>query len=147
MNKKWQKEVIEKISQSENKNISSVMANIEDVIILDLNDNAGILKEKIRGSKNTYFPVSDGNKENLIGIINIKDILENALSGLKIDLKEGIHEPVYFSEGQSIQQAFSVFMQSNIRAAFIINKENNITGFLSIQDIVNYLLGNKSCNS
>ena len=129
-------------SEAGNINVELIMTNISEVTILEINDSREKLKDKVVKSKKTFYPVCEGCKENIIGIIHVKDILINVLSGPDIDLKEGLHEPVYFSKNSSIYQVYDIFLQSNLGAAFIIDKENNIAGFITIKDIVKNLLGN-----
>jgi CBS domain containing-hemolysin-like protein len=145
MNKRNMKEISGNLSRSENISISSVMVKISGVTVLNINDSREELKDKVSRSKKTFYPVCEGCKENLIGIIHIKKILISSLSEGKIELKEGLHEPVYFSEDSSISQVYNIFCQSNTGAAFIIDNGNNITGFVTIQDIIKYFLGNLSC--
>ena len=146
MNKKPVKEIAGNISESGNESASRIMTKISEVTILAAISSREDLKEKIRKSKKTFYPVCEGCKENIIGIIHIKEILISALSDSEIDLKEGLHEPVYFSENSSISQAYDIFCQSDIGAAFIIDKGNNIIGFITIKDIIKCLLGNLPCN-
>jgi putative hemolysin len=146
MNKKLINQTAGNISEPGNICVVNVMTKISEVTILETNDSSVILKDKIRKSKKTFYPVCDGCKDNIIGIIHVKEILINALSDVEIDLKEGLHEPVYFSENSGIYQVYDIFLQSNIGAAFIIDKGNNITGFITIKDIVKSFLGNLSYN-
>lgn len=142
MNKIPIKKITGNVSETGNKSVAYIMTKISEVTILEINDNREELKEKIRKSKKTFYPVCEGCKENIIGIIHIKQILINILSNPEIDLKEGLHEPVYFSENSNIYKVYDIFFQSKIGAAFIIDKENNIIGLITIKDIVKSLLGN-----
>ncbi len=142
MNKKSLEELLRNIALVGNKNISSLMTKISEVTFLDTNENRESLRDKIRKSKRTFYPVCEGFKENVIGIIHIKDILISSLSESKIDLREGMHEPVYFNENFSVHQVYDIFFQSNIGAAFVVNKENNISGFITLKDITKTFLGN-----
>lgn len=142
MNKKHIKIAAGNSSDYGNISADCIMTNISAVTILEIKDSREELKNKIKKSKKTFYPVCEGCTENIIGIIHIKEILISALSGADIDLKEGLHEPVYFSENTSIHNVYDIFLQSKIGAAFIIDKENNITGFITIKDIVKGLLGN-----
>ncbi len=141
MNKKSLEDLLRKIFTAGNESISSKMIRISEVTFLDVNDNIGILGEKIRKSKRTFYPVSDGSRENIIGIIHIKDILINALSGTKINLNDGLHEPVYFNENITVHKVYDIFSQSNTGAGFIVDKENNITGFITLKELSKIFLG------
>ena len=141
MNKESLEALIKRIGEMGNKSISSFMVPISNVTFLDVNDSREILREKLKKSKRTFYPVCDGSPDHIIGIIHIKEILLRALSDATIDLREGLHEPVYFNEANSIHQVYDIFFQSNTGAAFVVNKKNNITGFITLKDVTKMLLG------
>ncbi len=140
MNRQSLELLLNNFAEMGSKKISSVMTNISEVSFLDINDRRQRLKEKIIKNKRTFYPVCSGNKENIIGIIHIKDLLIGALSESKIDLTEGLHEPMYFNDNSSIHQVYDIFFQSKIGAAFIVDKENNVTGFVTLKEVTNTFL-------
>ncbi len=142
MNKKSIEELIKNFISSGNKDVSSLMTKISEVTFLDLKDGREALRDKIKKSKKTFYPVCDGSVNNIIGIIHIKDVLINSLSNSKIDLIEGLHEPVFFNENSSVHQVYDIFFQSNTGAAFVVDKENNISGFITLKEITKAILGN-----
>ena len=140
MNRQSLELLLNNFLEMDSKKISSIMLKVSDVPFLDINDSRLTLKEKITKSKRTFYPVCSGNKENIIGIIHIKELLVGALSESKIDLTEGLHEPMYFNEDSSIHQVYDIFFQSKIGAAFIVDKENNVTGFVTLKEVTNTFL-------
>jgi len=144
MNRETLEQLLNNFSKIGNRKISSIMSKITDVPFLDINDPRQALKEKIMKYKKTFYPVCDGSKENIIGIIHIKELLVSALSESKIDFREGLHEPMYFNEDSSIHQVYDIFFQSKIGAAFIVDKENNIVGFVTLKEVVNTFLATLS---
>ncbi len=140
MNRQSLELLVSNFLETGSKKISIIMSKICDVPFLDINDTRQTLKEKISKSRRTFYPVCSGNKENVIGIIHIKELLVNSLSENKIDLTEGLHEPMYFNEDSSIHQVYDIFFQSKIGAAFIVDKENNITGFVTLKEVTNTFL-------
>lgn len=142
MNKRSLEEVIKRISELGNECIKNIMTPISAVTALDINDSRETLKKKIRKSKRTFYPVYNTSPENVIGIIHIKDLLVSSLNNHEIDLGDGLHEPVYFNENTSIHQVYDIFYQSNTGAAFVVNKVNNVIGFITLRDITKAFLGN-----
>lgn len=142
MNKKSLEQLLRNFSLLGSRKISDIMSTISEVDFLDINDSHNLLREKIKKSKKTFYPVCDGSRENILGIIHIKDMLINALSNSKIDLSDGLHEPIYFSGESSIHQVYDIFSQSKIGAAFVIDKDNNVVGFITLKEITKTFLVN-----
>ena len=142
MNKKSIEELIRNFISSGNKDVLNFMTKISEVTFLDIKDSREVLGDKIKKSKRTFYPVCEGSIKNIIGIIHIKDILINSLFYSRVDLIDGLHEPVFFNENASIHQVYDIFFQSNTGAAFVVDKENNISGFITLKEITKAILGN-----
>jgi|GEM_PF-4333501 len=144
MNRQTIEQLLNNFFNMGNRKISNIMLKITEAPFLDINDTRQALKEKIMKYNKTFYPVCDGSKENIIGIIHIKELLVSALSESKIDLRERLHEPMYFNEDSSIHQVYDIFFQSKIGAAFIVDKENNIVGFVTLKEVINTFLATLS---
>ena len=140
MNRQSLELLLNNFAEMGSKKISSAMSIISEVSFLDINDSRQELKRKIIKNKKTFYPVCSESKENILGIIHIKDLLVGALSESKIDLTEGLHEPMYFNEDTSIHQVYDIFFQSKIGAAFIVDNENIVIGFVTLKEVTNTFL-------
>jgi putative hemolysin len=140
MNKLSLEAFIKNLSELGIKSICTIMTSVSNISFLDINDSREELLNKILKSRRTFYPVCSERPENVIGIIHIKDLLIESLTNSEIDIKEALHEPVYFSETHSIRQAYNIFVQSKTGAAFVVNKSNDITGFITLRDITKALL-------
>ncbi len=141
MNRQSLEEVIKRIGELGNECIKNIMMPISSVAALEINESRESIRKKIKRSKRTFYPVYNTGRENFVGIIHIKDLLISALSGPECDLMEGMHEPVYFKEDTTVHQVYDIMFQSNTGAAFIVNKGNNISGFITLRDITKSFLG------
>ena len=146
MNKSSLEALIRRITEMENKSIISIMSPLPNMIFIDENDSRDEILKKIEKSKRTFYPVCNQGAENVVGIIHVKDLLIGVLKNSEIDIKEGLNEPVYFNETNSILHVYNIFYQSNIGAAFVVNKSNNVIGFITLKDVAKTLLGNLFIN-
>jgi putative hemolysin len=146
MNKSSLETLIKRINEMENRSIITIMTPLSNMIFIDENDSRDEMLKKIEKSKRTFYPVCNQGAENVVGIIHIKDLLIGALKNLEIDIKEGLHEPVYFNETNSILHVYNIFYQSNIGAAFVVNKSNNVIGFITLKDVTKAIMGNVFVN-
>lgn len=141
MNKPSLEIFIKKLNSIGSESIITIMTPISSTTFLNANDSRDELLKKIEKSKRTFYPVYSESPENIIGIIHIKEILIEALKNSVFDIREGLHEPIYFSENNSIHQVYNIFVQSNTGAAFVVNKLNNIIGFITLKEVTRSILG------
>ncbi len=140
MNKQNIEEAVKKLRILSSDCIKSIMTPISRITSLNLSDNREMLLQKILKSKRTFYPVYNKEPENAVGIVHVKDLLISALKTSEVDIIDGMHEPIYFNENTGIRQAYDIFNQSHTGAAFIVDKKNNITGFITLKDITKAFL-------
>ena len=68
--------------------VNNVMTQKKDVVILNIDDDLKTNILKIKESKYSRFPVYQKDKNNIIGIINVKDIIFEHKESQKLDLNK-----------------------------------------------------------
>ena len=74
----------------------SLMNHRLDTEWINLDESFSYIKEKIRVSAHSKFPVCDGDFNNIVGVLSTKDFYENLILQNKT-LKEAIKEPIFIS--------------------------------------------------
>lgn len=140
MNKQNIDEAVKKLRALSSDCIKTIMMPLSSIASLCLSDNKETVLQKVQKSKRTFYPVYNIDQENVVGIIHVKDLLINTLKSSEIDIIDGMHEPIYFNENTGIRQAYDIFNQSHTGAAFVVDKKNVITGFITLKDITKAFL-------
>ena len=121
--------------------VSKVMTPKKDVIMLNLDDDLKTNILKIKESKYSRFPVYDQDESNILGIINVKDIIIEHKESDKLDLKKLIRHSTTFESNEKIDDVFR-YMQDKNESICLINKNNKFIGIVTIEDAVEEIVGN-----
>ena len=122
-------------------NVSSVMTPKKDVIMLNISDD---LKEnilKIKQSKYTRFPVYDKDESNILGIINVKDLIIEHREKEKLELTDLIRPATRFEHNEKIDDVFR-YMQEKNEGICLIYQNNKFIGIVTVEDAVEEIVGN-----
>ncbi len=141
MNRQSLEGLLKKIAAFGNQSLRTILTPITKIVFLNINDSRETIRKKIEDSGYSFFPVYVENKENILGIIHVKELLLQALSDKKIDLSENLREPVYFSDTMTVHQIYDIFFQSGTKAAFVIDKNKNVIGVITLKDVIRTFLG------
>ena len=115
-----------------------VMLNVEQQIeqILDIIEQSGFSR----------FPVYQSNKDNIIGILHAKEILdalslqkEKDLS--KIKIKELLTKPYFIPEGKKIDDLLHDMQAKQVHMAIIVDEHGEINGLVTLEDLIEELVG------
>lgn len=106
------------------------------------------LMDIIRTSKINYIPVFENNMDNIVGVLNLKDILKGYY--LKILSKEFIRSSLVKAdnvpETKPLLEILKEFQMTRTQIAIVIDEHGGTAGIISFSDILNYLAGYNSLN-
>lgn len=119
-----------------------IMKHRVDVFMISLDEPLATIKRKIKEEKYTRIPVYEKSNDNIIGIINIKDIFFNLKSTYSLDdLKSIIRKPFYSTESIKIGKLLKELQNNNQQTAVIIDEFGYASGFVTLEDIIEEVVG------
>ena len=132
---------IASIMSFEERKVSDLMIPKTEMIFVNSKDVLGPLTlDKLYKSGFTNFPVVD-NKDKVLGIIHTEAL--NTLEIKKTDRAEKYmsKDVEYLHIGDSLNYAVSEIERTNSYYFLVLNKDNSLAGFFTIQMLLDYLLG------
>jgi len=121
--------------------VINVMTKKEDVTILNVDDD---LKEnilKMKKTKYTRYPIYKDDINNIIGIINVKDLIIEHSEDEEIDLNKILRPITIFQYNEKIDDVFR-HMQETKESMCIIYKKKKFIGIVTVEDAVEEIVGN-----
>jgi len=138
---KDEKNYIYNVFSFNDKKIKEIMIKKEDIIALDVDSDTKRILDTIKKSKRSRIPVYYETMDNIIGILNIKDLLVSHANKETIQLKDILREPFYVSENDIIDDVFK-YMQREQQGLLIVHDEHHkVVGLVTIEDIVEEIVG------
>lgn len=138
-----EKEMLERIFLFDDLNVDSIMTPVENVTWINLDEMNDKLMDKVIQSKFSRVPVYQGDKNNIHGVILIKDILNQMYhtEDLKIDLKDVIREPYIVLNTMKINRLLLDMKVKKVHFAFIVNEDKEVLGIITLEDIIEEIVG------
>lgn len=93
--------------------------------------------KKVIDSKYTRFPYIDGSKDSVLGMIHIRDILQSD----KKDFNKIVRKILIVPENSSIASILSMMNKERISAALVIDEYGGTSGLITMEDIIEEVLG------
>jgi CBS domain containing-hemolysin-like protein len=107
--------------------------NIEDDIKDLIEDHELFLYSRI--------PVYEESLDNIIGVLSIKVLLKEYLKGNKINVRKLMKEPMFVHKSKSISSLLEDFKKEHQHMAFIKDEFGGTMGIVTMEDIVEELVG------
>ena len=138
---KDEKNYIYNVFSFNDKKIKDIMVKKENIVALDVDSDTKKILDTIKKSKRSRIPVYYETLDNIIGILNIKDLLVSHANKEIICLKDILREPFYVSQNDIIDDVFK-YMQREQQALLIVHDEHHkVVGLVTLEDIVEEIVG------
>jgi len=120
---------------------SAVMTPRTQIEWLDVDDPEAENRRKIQESAHSRFPVVEGGSQQVIGIVQSKDLLIRALTGQALDLRAATRPPLYLPNTVTVLRVLETFKTSGEPMALIVDEYGDLEGLVTQADIFTALVG------
>ncbi|CUU81098.1 magnesium and cobalt efflux protein CorC [Campylobacter hyointestinalis subsp. hyointestinalis] len=118
-----------------------IMTPRKDMVCLNKQKSFEENMKVIEESKYTRFPYVDGSKDIVLGMIHIRDILQNNLRDIDTNLDKIVRKFIIVPENSSISKILVMMNKDRISAALVVDEYGGTAGFLTMEDIIEEILG------
>ena len=124
-----------------NKKVRDCMVPWEKVASLDVTIGQDELLAKVRQGAHTRMPVYDGKPENIVGVVNTKDLF--FLFSLKgvVALIDAVYEPLVLRADASVSDALKLFKTGHKHMAVVRDDGKKVVGILTLEDVLEEIVG------
>jgi len=142
--KEEEKEFISNIFEFDDTSASEIMTPRADMYVLDINDPLDI--KTILQSGFTRIPVIDGNIDNIIGVLNIKDLFasyhdtcENPMEVL--DIRDVIRDAYFIPVSKKLDSLLHVFKRIKLHIGIVVDEHGGVCGLVTMEDVLEEIVG------
>jgi putative hemolysin len=121
--------------------VSAVMTPRTQVDWLDLEDSEEENRAKIRGSSHSRFPVVEGGPDQVVGVVQVKDLLASVMDGGKLDIRAVMRPPLFVPDAIPALRALELLKTSGEPMALVVDEYGDFDGVLTLHDILQALVG------
>jgi putative hemolysin len=141
---KGETELLESVLEMDKLSVRELMTPRPKMIWLGAGDPHDLVWHKIVVSGHTSFPVYEGNRDHVIGVVSVKSIYANLAAGAPVDLKELMTPPLIVPETQNARQLLDTFKNTGKHIALVSDEFGNIVGLVTLHDAMEALIGDFS---
>lgn len=135
-----EKEMIYNVFDLGDANAKDIMVPRVHVTFADVNNTYEELIEIFREDKFTRLPVYEDTQDNIIGIINMKDLLLYDRSH-PFRIREIMRKPHFTYEYKSISELLVEMRDSTFNIAIVLDEYGEMAGLITLEDILEEIVG------
>jgi len=118
-----------------------IMTIRNDIAWLDINDKNDVIEKTIMESPHSKFPVCDEDLENTIGIITVKDYIDNKKKK-NFSLRSILRPVIFIPEASDALKILDRFKKEKCHFAMVIDEYGSVQGIITLHDLSENIFGN-----
>ena len=135
-------EYMENVFSFDERVTKDIMVPRTELITLDkAMDNEEIVRILDEYHYTRYPVVEDGDRDRIIGVVNVKKMLPHIVAGRKRSVNEFVRDMPYVSEATPIQQTLLNMQKNQVHMALVIDEYGGTAGIVTLEDILEELVG------
>lgn len=111
-----------------------------DMTFIDVDSTYEELMEVFKEDMHTRFPVYEDNTDNVIGIINMKDLLLYPRDG-KFSIREILREPYFTYEYKRTADLMIEMRKASVNLAIVLDEYGSTAGLVTLEDLLEEIVG------
>ncbi|MCC2248789.1 MAG: hemolysin family protein [Bacillota bacterium] len=120
----------------------NIMTPRTEILCFYKDDSFDVNLEVIQEGQFTRYPVADGDKDTIIGLVNIKALFTGRLEEEKpISIEEFIRPILHVSEATPIKQLLLKMQKERIHMAIVNDEYGGTAGLITVEDILEEIVG------
>lgn len=127
--------------------VDALMTPRTEITWLDIEDNQDLNASKLTNSEYSRLPIAKGNLDEVIGIIDVKDLLGLDLKAQDFRIEQYAKPAIFIPENMQALKALEVFKNSGLHYALVIDEYGGLQGFVTLYDVLEAIVGDIPQNS
>ncbi len=117
-----------------------VMVPVTRIDLLDIDSTMDELMHQVIDTAHSRFPVFEGDKDNIIGILLAKDLLKLQRAP-ELNIRALLRPPVFVPETKGLNDLLREFRGNRNHLAIVIDEFGRMAGLLTIEDVLEEIVG------
>lgn len=138
---KGEKEMVSNVMRLDAIKIGAIMTPRMDIYYLDVANPIEESRRRLIESPHSVIPVCRNGLDNVLGVIEAKDLLRRALSGEELKLTAAIRPANYIPKSLSPVQLLEEFKRSKIALALVVDEYGEVAGLATLKDVMEAIVG------
>lgn len=138
---KTEKEMVEGVLELDQLAVTAIMTPRPKIVFLNIDDTDEVNWRKIVASGHSYFPVYQGSRDQVLGMVAVKALWAHSAIGLPTSLKNLLNTPLVVPETMMAIHLLESFKKSGKHIALVTDEFGAIQGLVTLIDVLEAIVG------
>lgn len=136
-----EQDMVEGVFRLTDRSIDALMTPRTEIEWIDIDDPFEKILQEVRKSNHSRLPVAQGSLDNVIGILQVKNLLDENLRQESGYIQELLQPPLFVPEGMPAIKALEMVKSSGVHEALVIDEYGGLLGMVTLFDVLSAIVG------
>ncbi|HET7833690.1 MAG TPA: transporter associated domain-containing protein [Gallionella sp.] len=132
--------MMEGVLQVSERTVREIMIPRAQMDVIDISEPPEKFIPFVIQTAHSRFPVIDGDKDNIIGILLAKDLLRY-YAGEELDVRDTLRPAVFVPESKRLNVLLRDFRSNHNHIALVADEYGGVSGMVTIEDVLEQIVG------
>ena len=134
--------MIEGVLEVSEMRVRDVMIPRSQMNVLEIDDPLPKLLAQVIESGHSRIPVIDDDRDDIVGILLVKDLLRYfAEGGGELDLRDLLRPAKFIPESKRLNVLLKEFRSNRLHMAIVVDEYGGVAGLITIEDVLEQIVG------
>ncbi len=136
-----EREMIERLLRLADRPVRAIMTPRTEIAWIDRTDPPREIAAALKSAPHSRFVVSDGAVDNVVGIVQAKDILDRLLDGGDLSLTAALRTPIIVPDTASALDVLERLKTDPLGIALVLDEYGSFEGMVTAADVLSAIVG------
>lgn len=134
---------VNNIFEFDNRNANEIMVPRTEIIAFDISQSLNECLQIVTQENYTRYPVIDGEKDNIVGMVNMKEVFTEYIRGKNVEtsIQEYVRPVIQVIESIPIQDLLVKMQKDRVHMAILMDEYGGTAGLVTVEDILEEIVG------
>ncbi len=133
--------MIEGVMQVSEMQVRDVMIPRSQMDTIDISEKPEGFIPFVMETAHSRFPVTDGSKDQIIGVLLAKDLLRYYASREEFNIRDMLRPVIYIPESKKLNILLKDFRSNRNHIAIVVDEYGGVAGLVTIEDVLEQIVG------
>jgi putative hemolysin len=136
-----ERDMIERVLRLADKPVRAIMTPRTELVWIDRTDPRREIAATLKAAPHSRFVVCDGSIDNVVGVVQAKDMLDRILDGKDLSISAALRQPMVVPDTVSALDALERLKSDSLGLALVMDEYGSFEGVVTAADVLEAIIG------
>ena len=139
-----ERDMIERVLRLADKPVRAIMTPRTELAWIDRTDPPREIAATLKAAPHSRFVVSEGSVDNVVGVVQAKDLLDRILGGSELSVAAALRQPMVMPDTVTALDALERLRADPLGMALVMDEYGSFEGVVTAADVLEAIVGDSS---